>query len=201
MCIRDRFDNLDNTESKKLHRDHIVNCYNPVNHPLVKTRKIRRDAAILDLQAALNKYLEISGGRNAFELEQFEDFFRYVSASCEEEEDFEAVARRCWDYPEKVKNIKHSKRLPGKKRGYRVLETNPPFGTSNEPTNYVTTKEDLSLKKVEEPVKEANTAKISNKLKHSIRKNGVRKVFALQKSLKVRNVITHRICARYRLGE
>lgn len=174
--VDELFDNLDSTESKRLHKDHIVNCYNPVNHPLVKARKIKRDAAILDLQAALNKYLEISGGEHEFELEQFEDFFRYVSASCEEEEDFEAVARRCWDYPEKVKE-------------YQPLKLKPPFDTSDEPTNYVTTKEELSLKKVEEPAKRVNIAKIVNKLKHGIREKGVRGVFALQKSLKVRHAV------------
>jgi len=170
--IEELFKNLDDKGAKILDKDHIVDCYNPVNHPLVRKKRLCRDEAILDFQTALNKYLEVIQGKNTLDPLQFEDFFRFVSGTYEKEEDFEAIAKTCWDYPEKVKERK-------------VVLLNPPFYTSSEPTKYTTTKEAMSLKKVEEPAEEINIQKVFNKLKQSLRLSGIRGVFAFQKSLKV----------------
>jgi hypothetical protein len=168
--VDELFKNLGDKEV--LDKDHIVDCYNPVNHPLVRGKRLSRDDAILDFQAALNRYLEVTGGKKALNQLQFEDFFRFVSAACEREEDFEVIVRMCWDYPEKVKE-------------HKVVMLNPPFDISTEPTKYTTTKEAMSLKKTEEPVEEVNIQKVFNKLKLSLRQSGIRGIFAFQKSLKV----------------
>ena len=182
--VDELFSNLNSENTNELDKNIIIDCYNPLSHPLVTAKRLSKDSAILDFQVAINNYLWIVSEDpklTTFDLPQFEDFFRYVSASLEKDSDFELVACNCWNYPD-IRKTEKDKKLT-------ATQLKPPFDINNEPTDYVTTKEFMASRTPEKTNENLNAQKIFIKLKHHLQSNGIRKVFAFQKSLKDRKSV------------
>lgn len=188
--IETLFLKLDTQRNEKIEISVLKKNFHSTNHPDVKSGKKSEQFIQCEFEETLESYCNLYGIQLDKEItkQKFIDYYNYVSATIEEDKEFEEIITSIWnlngDQPRDLSQIKEEK-----KKTVNVYKK-APFDTSNEPTDYKTLKEypleqktRLFVEQEEEENDERNLLKI---FKQSLRTMNARGIFGLLRAIKVK---------------
>jgi Ca2+-binding EF-hand superfamily protein len=190
--IENAFHKLDKNGSGVVNMKDLKDAFCTRNHPDVKSGKRTEDQVLTEFLETLEMYKNLYGGnsKQSITKEEFIDYYRNISASIEEDRNFESIVSGTWKLREAITPAEeHRRPLTG--------HQNAPFGTTEEPTDYSTA---LRPRRVEEvaagypskkgsPQKSAGRSYTEKQLIEGFRKillsRGTRGILSLKRAFKI----------------
>lgn len=123
------FDSLDKQGKGIISIEDVLNAYSPLEHPLVRAKKRTGEQVLKEFIETFKMYKDLYGteSETVVTKDEFADYFNIVSATIEKDREFEQIIVDTWAL--------HKEEMPAPylKRQSRA---GPPFGTTDEPTDY-----------------------------------------------------------------
>ena len=194
--IEKAFHKLDKNGSGIVNVKDLKSAFCARNHPDVKSGKRAEDQVLTEFLDTLEMYKNLYGEKNkqVVTKEEFIDYYKNISASIEEDKNFETIMSGVWKLREPISTPTEEYR-----KSY-TAHKNAPFGTTEEPTDYSTA---LRPRRAEEvaagypskkgsPQKSAGRSYTEKQLIEGFRKvllsRGTRGTLSLKKAFKIADV-------------
>ncbi len=165
----------------------MKDLFDPRRHPDVESGKASREGMLLAFCDTLDLHAQLffpgEDNSSVVSKERFADYFAFVSATVENDDKFAQVVLDCW----KLHQVSESKPKHDTKTQHGKSLLHPPFGTSSEPTQYVTTKQFMSIPRDKKPLSSEEKLweerRLFEIIKSGLKSGGLRKIFSFLRAL------------------